>query len=147
MGLAGQNAQMPTANAGAGLGLLDLAQRRLQWLGARQGVLAQNVANADTPGWAVRDVKPFADVLRGSLQAPIEGEPAGGMEQTSPLHLQGTVSSDRGAALLRGEKAPDGNQVSVDQQMERIAETDGQHEAVTAIYMKYLSMFRLALGK
>ena len=145
--MAGLNAQESTANKGAGLGLLDLAQRRLQWLGARQGVLAQNVANADTPGWAVRDVKPFSDVLHGSLQASIEGVPTGSLEQTSPLHLHGTMSSDQGTALLRGEKAPDGNQVSVDQQMERIAQTDSQHEAVTAIYMKYLGMFRLALGK
>jgi flagellar basal-body rod protein FlgB len=145
MGLSGQNAQMPAA--GAGLGLLDLAQRRLQWLGARQGVLAQNVANADTPGWATRDVKPFAEMLRGSLRAPNEGASTGGLERTNPLHLQGAISSDQGTALLRGEKAPDGNQISIDQQMERIAQTDGQHEAVTAIYMKYLSMFRTAIGK
>ena len=147
MNLSGQNAQMPAANAGAGLGLLDLAQRRMEWLGARQGVLAQNVANADTPGWAVRDVKPFADVLCARMQAPLNGVPAGNLGLTNPLHLQGTLTSDQAASLLRGEKAPDGNQISIDQQMERIAETDSQHEAVTAIYMKYLSMFRVALGK
>jgi flagellar basal-body rod protein FlgB len=150
MDLTGRNAQ-EAANAGAGLGLLDLAERRLQWLGARQSVLAQNVANADTPGWTVQDVKPFAEMLKSSLGASIEGPSvggaAGGLEETNPLHMPGAVSSGQGAALLRGESAPDGNQVSVDQQMERIAETDSQHEAVTAIYMKYLGMFRTAIGK
>jgi flagellar basal body rod protein FlgB len=57
------------------------------------------------------------------------------------------VSHDQGTTLLRGEKAPDGNQVSVDVQMEKIAQTDSQHEAVAAIYQKYISMFRMALGK
>jgi flagellar basal-body rod protein FlgB len=131
----------------SGPGLFDLAQRRLQWLGARQGVLSENVANADTPGWVARDVKPFAAVLGSQLSAPIGAVPAGQLEQTGPMHLAGLVSSDQGTALLRGEKAPDGNQVSVDQQMEKIAQTDSQHEAVTAIYMKYLGMFRMALGK
>ena len=60
---------------------------------------------------------------------------------------KGLITSDQGAALLRGEKAPDGNQVSLDQQMERVAQTDSQHEAVSALYMKYLGMFRTALGK
>jgi flagellar basal-body rod protein FlgB len=147
MNLAGRNAQAPAAGAASGLGLFDLAERRLQWLGARQAVLAQNVANADTPGWAQRDVMPFADMLAGRLRPPIAGESAGGMGSTSPLHMHGLISSDQGAVLLRGEKAPDGNQVSIDQQMERIAATDGQHEAVTAIYMKFLGMFRTALGK
>ncbi len=143
MDLSGQNAA-----AGSGLGLLDLAQKRLQWLGARQSVLAENVANADTPGWVSRDVKSFADLIGGTGLGPIEsGASASTLEQTSTMHLPGIISSDQGQALRRGEKAPDGNQVSLDQQMERIAETDSQHEAVSAIYMKYMGMFRTVLGK
>ena len=143
MELSGQNAA-----AASGLGLLDLAQKRLQWLGARQSVLAENVANADTPGWVPRDVRSFADLLGGAgLQSTEVGVSASALEQTSVMHLPGLVTGDQGEALLRGEKAPDGNQVSLDQQMERIAETDSQHEAVSAIYMKYLGMFRTVLGK
>ena len=142
MTLGGQN-----ADPASGLGLFDLAERRLQWRGARQGVLSENVANADTPGWAARDVKPFEDVLGANLRQPIEAMPPDAPVQTNAMHLPGLISSDQGTALLRGEKAPDGNQISVDQQMERIAQTDSQHEAVTAIYMKYLGMFRMVLGK
>ena len=31
--------------------------------GARQSVVAQNIANADTPGYAARDVRPFKEIL------------------------------------------------------------------------------------
>lgn len=124
----------------SGIPLFDAADRRLQWLGARQGILARNVANADTPGWKARDVRPFTDVLAGADRAAAP-------MQTSPMHLPGTITGDGGAQILRGEQAPDGNQVSLDQQLEKIAQTDTDHEAVTAIYRKYLGMFHTALGR
>ncbi|QNT68118.1 flagellar basal body rod protein FlgB [Defluviicoccus vanus] len=34
-------------------------QARLDWLDRRQGVLAQNIANADTPGYRPQDLKAF----------------------------------------------------------------------------------------
>ncbi len=122
--------------------LFDLADKRLQWLGTRQGVLARNVANADTPGWKAQDIRPFAEVMAGASLSPVN--PA----QTDPMHLPGTIiSSGDGAKILRGEAAPDGNQVSLDEQLEKIAQTDTDHEAVTAIYRKYLGMYRTALGR
>lgn len=121
--------------------LFDLADRRLQWLGARQGVLAQNVANADTPGWKSRDLPAFADLLSRSVSTQ-----AGSPVRTNAMHLAGTAVSD-GAKAALGERAPDGNQVSLDQQLEKIAQTDSDHEAVTALYHKYIGMFRLALGR
>ncbi len=144
---------MPLGQLASGTGLFDLAERRLQWLGARQGLLSQNLANADTPGYAPSDLKPFSAFLGLQLRPPeTDGTTASqtgadGLQNTSPLHLQGLITHDQGVTLLRGEKAPDGNAVSVDQQLVKVAETDTQHEAVTAIYMKYLSMFRTALGK
>ena len=123
----------------AAIGLLDLAEQRLKYLGARQSVLATNVANADTPGWKTRDLKPFAAVLAGTGA----GVPA----QTDPMHLRGTASGTPGTKTLAGEQAPDGNQVSLDQQLEKIAQTDSDHEAVTAIYRRYVGMFKEALGR
>ena len=123
-------------------GLFELADQRLKWLGARQQALAQNVANADTPGWKARDVAPFSTVLEGqfalSANAPV---------RTNALHLAGTASSAAGGHAVGGERAPDGNQVSLDQQLEKIAQTDTQHETVTAIYQKYIGMLRMVLGR
>lgn len=123
------------------VGLLDLAEQRLKWLGARQGVLAANVANADTPGWKARDLTPFSEVLAA------HGATAGGLVQTDPQHLSGSGADTAGSKLLRGERAPDGNQVSLDQQLEKIAQTDSDHEAVTALYRRYVGMFKEALGR
>ena len=118
--------------------LLALTERRLGWLQSRQRVLAQNIANADTPGWKERDISSFATVLAG--QAGF-----GGPSRTQPTHLAGTV--DTQARIMRGETAPDGNAVSIDAQMIKIAQTETDHEAVTAIYRKYMGMFRMALGR
>jgi flagellar basal-body rod protein FlgB len=123
-------------------GLFELADQRLKWLGARQQALAQNVANADTPGWKARDVAPFSAVLEGQI-----GLSASAPVRTNAFHLAGTVSSATGANAVAGERAPDGNQVSLDQQLEKIAQTDTQHETVTAIYQKYIGMFRMVLGR
>lgn len=123
------------------IGLLDLAEQRLKWLGARQSVLATNVANADTPGWKARDLKPFSDVLASSsisMHAPV---------RTDPRHLLGSLPDNAGVSVLHGEQAPDGNQVSLDQQLEKIAQTDSDHEAVTALYRRYVGMFKEALGR
>ena len=36
-----------------------MLRERMSWLNARQDVLSQNVANADTPGYTARDLKPL----------------------------------------------------------------------------------------
>ena len=40
------------------IGLFDLAERRLAWADRRQAVLAQNIANANTPGYKPHDLHP-----------------------------------------------------------------------------------------
>lgn len=124
------------------IALFDLADQRLRWLGARQGILARNVANADTPKWQAQDIRPFAEVLAANTNAS-----AGAPLRTNPMHLQGTISGDGGAKLLNGERAPDGNQVSLDRELEKIAQTDTENETVTTVYRKYLGMIRTALGR
>lgn len=132
----------PTIGSTAGIKLFDLAERKLAWIGQRQGVLAQNVANADTPGWKSRDIKPFAEQLSQHLAAD-----SGAPLRTNPLHLPGTSANTASLLTERGEQAPDGNAVSLEQQMLKIAQTDDQHELVSAVYRKYLGMFRMALGR
>lgn len=129
-------------SSGSGVGLFDLAERRLAWIGARQSVLARNVANADTPGFKARDVKPFADVLKSGL-----GDGAVAPVRTNALHLSGTAPGSAAGSILQGETSPDGNSVSLDEQMVKVAQTDNDHELVTAVYTRYLGMFRMALGR
>lgn len=43
--------------------LLQLASQQSKWLTARQTLIADNIANANTPGFRARDIQPFSEVL------------------------------------------------------------------------------------
>ena len=67
------------------IGLFDLAERRLAWADQRQAVLAENIANVNTPGYKPRDLRSFAATLdNASAVTPV---------RTQPNHLAGTVAA------------------------------------------------------
>ena len=121
--------------------LFALADRRLAWVDRREALLSQNVANADTPGYKPRDMLPFDQALAraGMDLAPVRTDPAF-LPNAAPR-------DDAGSVVLSGEQAPDGNAVSLDEQLVRIADTDSAHALVTNLYGKYLGMFRTAIGR
>src|SRR5262249_21353878 len=69
--------------------LFSLVAQRLGWLSERQRVLAENVANADTPGYRAHDLAPL------SFKDMVDNAPASGLSptQTNPQHLSGSGSS------------------------------------------------------
>lgn len=120
--------------------LFQLAERRLAWTDRRQQVLAQNIANLDTPHFQAKDLPPFAQAL-DAVAGPA-------LARTEPGHLAGTQDTD-GPALLTPRPiatAPDGNAVSLDRQLTQVADTSTDQQVATAIYKKYLGLFALALG-
>ena len=129
-------------------GKLDIFQalvRRMQWLGQRQGVLAQNIANADTPDFRPQDLKhgPFERILAGAIAAV---QPAA----THPAHLQGRPAKNGaiGSENQRHtfETAPSGNAVVIDEQLIKVAETQMNYQTMTNLYRKHVQMVRTALG-
>ena len=134
------------------IGLFRLAEQRLAWVGRRQQVLAQNIANADTPGYAARDVQPFERALLRTAPGTSPGSAAGAasaLARTSPLHLAGTGAA-AGTADARPrphERKPDGNAVSVEDELTKVADTAGMHDLTAGLYRKYMGMFRTALGR
>lgn len=127
--------------AAMGGGPLALAERRLGWLDRRQSVLAQNIANADTPRYRPRDVTPFARVLAATTPP--------GLAVTDAAHLAGSRRAVAGTQQDRAvaEATPDGNAVSLDREAMRIAETDTAHALAMAVHRSFMGMFRLALGR
>jgi flagellar basal-body rod protein FlgB len=119
---------------------ITLAERRLAWLDGRQRVLAQNVANADTPRYRAQDVAPFARLLADAAGPDLA--------VTNAAHIvpQGSGLRPR-ADRTAMERTPDGNGVSLDEQALRIAETDSQHSLAMSLHRKYLALFRTALGR
>lgn len=122
------------------IGLFSLAERRLAWADRRQTLLAENIANADTPGWHSRDLKPFATILAGKASTVTAS-------RTDPAHIAGRPGGPGAPHKSSGERAPDGNAVRVDVELSRVADTESAQSFATGIFTKYLGMFRLALGR
>ena len=121
--------------------------RKMDWLGDRQRVLAQNVANADTPGYRANELKPLS--FRALLGGPVAGN-AARLRPTDAKHLAGT----NGQGEFRTEKAndpyeitPSGNGVVLEQQIAKMADNQMQFAASTGLYKKHINMLRLALGR
>ena len=122
------------------LSLFDLAERRLAWLDQRQSVLSQNIANADTPHYRARDLRPFADQLAVAQAA---GRPV----RTNPLHMTGLKDDSASAEGRSGEHAIDGNAVQLDTELSKVADTDTNQELVSDLFRKYANLYRIALGR
>lgn len=136
--------------------LFDMMKKRLSWLNQRQRVLAQNIANADTPGYRPRDMKSFdfESLLRGRLRTAGSGQSASGrlgLSRTSRGHLDGSISSGNGFSTVVNrrpyETMPTGNGVVLEEQMAKINETGLAHKLTTELYKKHLSMLSTALGR
>ena len=118
--------------------------KRMSWLGERERVLAQNVANADTPGYVPQDLKQqsFRDLLGGSARPTLA--------TTDVKHFTGGAHS-RGSFTLTTDKSaettPSGNRVSLEEEMMKVGETATQHHLVTSLYRRQLGMIRAALGR
>jgi flagellar basal-body rod protein FlgB len=125
-----------------GIGLFRMISQQLHWLGQRQEVLSQNVANADTPGYQARDLQPlaFGDALQQAALRPAV---------THAGHLLGK-SADPAAAKVKTitpwEVSPDGNGVVLEQQMTQLAETQADYQMATELYRKQIAMLKTAIG-
>lgn len=133
------------------LPFFKLVGRRMDWLVARQKVLAQNVANADTPNYRTRDLKPMAfdDLLRVARN---DGIASLSPTRTNVAHLG--AAGARGGAPQEVVEPPDnadfslsGNTVDMEDQLMKVAQTDMDYQVATNLYRKYLGLFRTALGR
>ncbi len=125
--------------------LFSAMKTKFAWLTQRQNVLSQNIANADSPGYRARDLKPFdfKKFIR-SQEDHIK------MASTNPSHIAGRGrSGDFAAGKVRSpyETAPAGNSVVLEEQMHKINENSGTHRLISELYKKQLSLFRTALGR
>ncbi|MEI9996521.1 MAG: flagellar basal body rod protein FlgB [Rhizomicrobium sp.] len=128
--------------------LLAMLKQRMSWLGARQNVLAQNVANADTPGYTAKDLKPveFADMLKGAT-SPSQFQ--GGMSVTDPRHISLAPQGQPEFADFNSpdtEASPTGNSVSLEQEMIRVSDTQAEYQAASNLYAKAVGMMKTAIG-
>ncbi|HEV2651070.1 MAG TPA: flagellar basal body rod protein FlgB [Rhizomicrobium sp.] len=131
----------------ADMPLFSLLKERLGWLNQRQATLSQNVANADTPGYSARDLKPinFEDVLKGATGST-QFHPT--LQITDPRHI--ALKSDPSTSY-QDQDSPDpgaagGNTVSLEQEMIKVADTQAEYQAASNLYAKAIGMMKTAIG-
>lgn len=129
--------------------LFSMLKDRLGYLNERQKVIAQNVANADTPGYSAHDLKPFKSQMDGASNfhplAPVAPM------QTSAMHMAGTIPVNTGSgSAYKPVDAPDsettldGNKVVLEEQMIKMTEARVDYDAAIGFYEKSLSLIRTA---
>ena len=121
------------------LELTRMAQDMAARAGARIGVIARNVANADTPGFQAMDLPSFAETYQ---------DREGAMRTTRAGHF-GTADQPQDPQLRRakGAGAPNGNTVSLEQEMVKTASVRQDHEMALAIYRNTSDIIRASLGR
>lgn len=126
------------------LPLLAMLRTRMRWDQQRQRLLAENVANADTPNYRPHDLAPLRpDQLR---QSPTSVA----LEQTARGHLgaSASASSPFKAYQVRGyEVLPSGNSVNIEDEMMKVAANQMDYQTVTTLYTRSLGLIKTALGK
>lgn len=110
---------------------------RLQFLAARTATIAENIANADTPGYVARDLKApeFGRLARAEA-----------MRVSDPRHMAGPggVTKTRTVLAPDGEASLNGNEVSVETQMMKLSETRMDYQLASGVYRKAVDLIRLA---
>jgi flagellar basal-body rod protein FlgB len=121
------------------LELTRMAQSLAGHSGARMAVIAQNVANADTPGYKARDLPGFAEVFATDDVH---------MRATRSGHLTaGSAAAMPAIEAANGREAPNGNSVSLEGEMVKSVEARQNHDMALAIYRATSDVIRASLGR
>lgn len=121
------------------LEVFQLASGMAAHAGQRQALIAENIANADTPEFQARDITPFKDLARpdsGTVQ-----------KATRSTHLHGISDTNGTAPILEPKLAEtvNGNSVSLEQEMLKAVDTKRQHDRALSIYKSALTVLHKAL--
>ncbi len=121
------------------LELTRMAQALASHAGTRMGVIAENVAHADSPGYKAKDIGSFAAVWAAG---------GNGMRATRPGHLADPPSGASASPVASGgNEAPNGNSVSLEKEMVKMAGARQDHEMALAIYRSTSEVIRASLGR
>ena len=128
------------------LNVFRVATVKMGWLSERQGVLAQNIANADTPDYRAKDLK-----APSFSKAMSNGNHNVKMVQTAKGHMIGPGNTMNSRLIKERDKdvyevSPNDNAVIMEEQLIKISESSMNFKLASSIYSKNLSMFKMALN-
>ena len=130
------------------LKFLSALREQMHWHSARQGVLAENIANADTPGYRGRDLARIDHEQRFRVQR------SGGLEaaRTHSSHIQaaslgGAAAGFESARAGSFEITPEGNSVVLEEQMMEMTANQLDYQTAATLYQKSIGLIRSAIGR
>ena len=126
------------------LAIFSMLRTRMNWHQERQRLLAENVANADTPNYRPRDLAPL-DFGKQVQQASGQLR----LALTSPAHLSspsaaGAFATERPAKY---DVRPAGNAVNLEDEMMKVAANQMDHQAAISLYSRSMGLLKTAIGK
>lgn len=130
---------MPISN----IPIFSMLRTKMQWHQERQRLLAENVANADTPGFQSRDLTP------PKLDQPAPPPSHVVLARTDPAHIAGAGAGTQFRPDRKGgyEIRPTGNAVNLEDEMIKVAANQMDYQAATALYGRSLGLIKTALGR
>ena len=122
-----------------------ILNRCMDWLNERQRVLAQNIANADTPNYKPRDLRAFEFEKMIRLEAK-RLQP----KTTHSAHIERRDHNSR--FRVDGQRGSyetnlSGNSVVFEEQLLKVNKTSMDYDLATKLYKKHIGLFRIALGR
>jgi flagellar basal-body rod protein FlgB len=119
--------------------LNSLASRQADWLSVRQATVAQNIANANTPGYAAHDIEPFTTLLDETSLV---------MTATHGSHMGSLADSPEPVRAGKAESwdvAHSGNSVNLEQELMKAGEVSREHALNTSIVKSFHRMYLASL--
>ena len=122
--------------------ILRLAAAAARHATARQSLIAQNIANADTPDYKARDLESFSSLYDDAGPAPAP------LRTTRAAHLPAPDTAPPLRAVNPGgETAPNGNDVSLEGEMMRAVALRNQYDMALGVFRKSIDILRTSLGR
>lgn len=120
--------------------MMNALTQRMNFLAARESVVAGNIANANTPNYLSRDlVKKTGEAGKGGF----------GMALTNAQHMGGNMANRHGGEVVTDDTymQHNGNSVRLDSEMLKLSEVQLNYRMMTQLYSKQVAMQKVAMGR
>ena len=129
------------------LPLFSALADKMRWHQTRQSLLAENVANAETPGFRGRDLKAFSLEDQGTNLSMAQVTPL----PSRPDHISISSIMPQDGFMSRSlnsfEITPEGNGVTLEDEMMKVTGNQMDYQAVTSLYTRSMKIIKVALGR
>lgn len=144
------------------LTVMKAMMQKMTWLEKNQKVVAQNIANADTPGYRPQAMNKidFRNMLEATASRLNTGNnygtppaavaaPGLAATQTGHMNLDGSLANKRNTRENQQkdpyEVAPAGNAVVLEEQLLKMSENYTDHRFISNLYQKNIDMMRMSI--